>query len=320
MEKKYQVFISSTYTDLKVERQNITNILLMADCIPAGMEAFVATDDEQFNIIKRVIDLCDYYILIIGTRYGSVNKKTGKSYTEMEFDYALSKDIPILVFAKNVDLDSEITTESVEERAKLSEFRNRALNNRLGGMWSTLSELSQQVAIAIMKAKNNNQRLGWVRNLGFDPENVTQELNTLRDRIIQLEKENQELRKSAPVSNNANVDLSQYKVNLHFTELQYIFTSSTPLPQEININVTLEELFRHISVRISGKIDDDSFIKTVSSFKRGFYVDKQQALIVKNQLIELGMLDELEEGRIELVKLSDLGKTTMRKLCAPQST
>lgn len=67
---KYQVFISSTYADLVEERRKILDILLTADCIPAGMEAFVATDDEQFNVIKRVIDLCDYYILIIGKRYG----------------------------------------------------------------------------------------------------------------------------------------------------------------------------------------------------------------------------------------------------------
>ncbi len=57
MERKYQVFISSTFTDLKKERQSITNCLLMANCIPTGMEAFVATDDEQFNIIKKVIDV-----------------------------------------------------------------------------------------------------------------------------------------------------------------------------------------------------------------------------------------------------------------------
>lgn len=68
MERKYQVFISSTYADLKNERQSITNCLLMANCIPAGMEAFVAADDEQFNIIKKVIDLCDFYILVIGNR------------------------------------------------------------------------------------------------------------------------------------------------------------------------------------------------------------------------------------------------------------
>lgn len=194
MERKYQVFISSTYTDLKEERQNIINILLMVDCIPAGMEAFAASDDTQFDIIKRVIDLCDFYILIIGNRYGSVNEKTGQSYTEMEFDYALSNGIPILVFAKNVDLNREETPESVEYRGKLAAFRERALSERLGGMWSSLSDLTGQVAVSIMKAKNENNRPGWVRNLGFDPENVTLELNELRDKIIRLEKENKTLK------------------------------------------------------------------------------------------------------------------------------
>jgi len=95
MEKKYQVFISSTYTDLIEERKEVQKILLMADCIPAGMEAFVATNDEQFEVIKKVIDLCDYYVLIIGGRYGSINSQTGLSYTEMEYDYAVSKEIPV---------------------------------------------------------------------------------------------------------------------------------------------------------------------------------------------------------------------------------
>ena len=84
-DKKYQVFISSTYTDLIEERKKILEVLLMADCIPAGMEAFVATDIEQFEVIKKVIDLCDYYVLIIGQRYGSINEATGISYTETIF-------------------------------------------------------------------------------------------------------------------------------------------------------------------------------------------------------------------------------------------
>ena len=99
---KYQVFISSTYSDLAKERKQVLDILLMADCIPAGMENFVATDDEQFNVIKKVIDFCDYYILILGRRYGSVNEKTGISYTEMEYNYAIDKGIPVLVFALDV--------------------------------------------------------------------------------------------------------------------------------------------------------------------------------------------------------------------------
>ena len=92
-ETKYQVFVSSTYSDLINERKQVLDILLMADCIPAGMESFVATDDEQFNVIKKVIDLCDYYILIIGKRYGSVNEKTCLSYTEMEYNYADRKSV-----------------------------------------------------------------------------------------------------------------------------------------------------------------------------------------------------------------------------------
>ena len=108
MDKKYQVFISSTYTDLIEERKKVQEILLMADCIPAGMEAFVAANDEQFEVIKKVIDLCDYYVLIIGGRYGSINKTTGLSYTEMEYDYAVSQGIPVLVFA-------------IDESIKLSE-------------------------------------------------------------------------------------------------------------------------------------------------------------------------------------------------------
>lgn len=317
MERKYQVFLSSTYTDLKEERQNITNVLLMADCIPAGMEAFVAADDEQFNIIKRVIDLCDFYILIIGDRYGSINGKTGKSYTEMEFDYALSKGIPILVFAKSVNLDNEATLESVENRAKLSKFRERALNSRLGGIWSNLGELSGQVAIAIMKAKTENQRPGWIRNLGFDPENITQELNSLRDKVVLLEKENALLRENKSDSSEVQMNLSQYKVKLHFTELQLVFTSSTPPPREIDIDTTLEEIFKHISVRISGRINDNQFVEKMSSIKSCYYVDTQQALIVKSQLVALGVLEEVNDGNVAYIRLSEMGKKEMLRLNAP---
>ncbi|MDR2894859.1 MAG: DUF4062 domain-containing protein [Alistipes sp.] len=97
MDKKYQVFISSTYIDLIEERYQISRAILDTGCIPAGMEQFPAFDEEQFNYIKRIIDYCDYYVLIIGGRYGSMDD-TGMSYTEKEFDYAISKGINVLAF------------------------------------------------------------------------------------------------------------------------------------------------------------------------------------------------------------------------------
>ena len=85
MDVRYQVFVSSTFADLKDERQKVIQALMEMDCIPAGMELFPAANDEQWEFIKRVIDDCDYYILIIGGRYGSLTSE-GISYTEKEFD------------------------------------------------------------------------------------------------------------------------------------------------------------------------------------------------------------------------------------------
>ncbi len=97
MDKKYQVFVSSTYIDLLEERQEIMQALLELDCIPAGMELFPASNDDQWSLIKGVIDDCDYYIVVIAGRYGSLSE-SGLSYTEMEYRYALETGKPVIAF------------------------------------------------------------------------------------------------------------------------------------------------------------------------------------------------------------------------------
>src|SRR5438477_5129516 len=96
-EKRYQAFVSSTFQDLQEERQEVIQALLELDCIPSGMELFPAANEDQWTLIKRVIDDCDYYIVIIGGRYGSVGPD-GKSFTEMEYEYAISKNKPVIAF------------------------------------------------------------------------------------------------------------------------------------------------------------------------------------------------------------------------------
>ncbi len=60
MKKKYQVFISSTYRDLKEERIAVTLYLLDNDCIPVGMEQFPASNMSQMDYIKTIpkLKLC----------------------------------------------------------------------------------------------------------------------------------------------------------------------------------------------------------------------------------------------------------------------
>ena len=97
MDKRYQTFVSSTYRDLREERQRVIEALLELDCIPAGMELFPAADDDQWTLIKRVIDDCDYYLVIIAGRYGETGAD-GVSYTEKEYDYAISTEKPVIAF------------------------------------------------------------------------------------------------------------------------------------------------------------------------------------------------------------------------------
>src|ERR1700680_2418634 len=96
---RYQIFVSSTYEDLREERQQATQAILEAGCFPSGMELFPASDDTQWELIKRVIEESDYYIVIVSARYGSLGPE-GLSYTEMEYDYAVMKGIPVLGFIR----------------------------------------------------------------------------------------------------------------------------------------------------------------------------------------------------------------------------
>lgn len=94
MNKKLQVFVSSTYTDLIEERQAAVQAILDAGHIPAGMELFKA-GKSQMKTIQKWIDESDVYMLILGGRYGSIEEESGLSYTELEYKYALSRNMPV---------------------------------------------------------------------------------------------------------------------------------------------------------------------------------------------------------------------------------
>ena len=94
-DKRYQIFISSTFRDLIAERQAVLKAVLELNHMPAGMELFPAADDSAWQLIQDVIDGSDYYVLIVGGRYGSLDKE-GLGYTEKEYDYAVAMKKPVI--------------------------------------------------------------------------------------------------------------------------------------------------------------------------------------------------------------------------------
>lgn len=132
MDRRYQVFVSSTFLDLQEERAAVVSALLQLDALPAGMELFPAADDDAWTLIERVIDASDDYLLVIGGMYGSIDPVSELSYTEREFDYAVAAGKPVMAFLhEDPDAIPAGKSERTEEaQAKLAGFRAKVKSSQ----------------------------------------------------------------------------------------------------------------------------------------------------------------------------------------------
>jgi len=202
-EKRFQVFISSTYEDLKEERRAVEETVIRAGDFPVQMEAFPAADEDQFDFIKSLIDICDYYVLIIAGRYGS-QAEDGSSYTEKEYRYAVSKNIPVLVMLHKDrgSLPAADTEQTDAGKEKLTRFIEEVSKARLIKHWDSNDSLKLAVSEALNHAKATKPRIGWVRGDSVANIEALTELNQIR-------KENEKLK--------ANIE--QFDIDIPFPEI-----------------------------------------------------------------------------------------------------
>ncbi len=201
MDKKYQIFISSTYKDLVEEREKARDVILSMYHFPIGMEMFNAADEDQWEIIQETIDTSDYYILIIGKRYGSIipdgKPDAGMSYTEKEYRYAVSRGIPILTFIKS---DSAITADKIEtdtaNAAKLQAFVEEIKGIRETDWFTNVDELGTKISLALHKQFDRKKRPGWVRGDRINVDASLNEIVLLNKQVRELTDENKKLRES----------------------------------------------------------------------------------------------------------------------------
>lgn len=185
MDKRYQVFVSSTFEDLREERQRVIETVLGCECIPVGMEYFPAGNESQWELIKRVIHECDYYIVIVAARYGSC-ASDGKSYTQKEYEYAVKCGVPVMAFlhgdAGNIP-NSKSETDA-EGKKKLEEFRE-ICRKRMCKDWTAPEGLAGQVAISLNQMKTTNPGIGWIK-ADKVPEDASGRLLRLTQKIEEL--------------------------------------------------------------------------------------------------------------------------------------
>lgn len=189
VERRYQVFVSSTFHDLQDERREIMQALLELDCIPAGMELFPAANEDQWTLIKRVIDDCDYYIVVVGGRYGSCDAN-GMSFTEKEYRYALETKKPTIGFIHaNPESIAVGNSESDPvKREKLQKFSD-LIKEKHVKMWSNPSDLGSKVSRAIVNLRKTYPSVGWVKSTEITSDESMREILRLKNIIEELESE-----------------------------------------------------------------------------------------------------------------------------------
>jgi hypothetical protein len=304
------------------------------------MELFPASDDAQWELIKRVIEESDYYIVIVAGRYGSLGPD-GRSYTEMEYDYAVERGIPVLGFMRDgigkVPFDN--TENSEKGRKKLEAFRQKVLS-RTCRKYSSASELGMSVMKSLMAEARIRPRTGWVRSdqARSDADiqrerKLTEELEvanglvelerTIRDRSILIDEVPREL-------------LAQGDDPL---ELTVTFSDRDKKQVAEVIRFTWDELFKVIGPRMYGYIlrrqegygQDDRFLfeDDLEEHIRAKIIDRVQNRKIRLQpsqldscvlqFKELGLLmfaeNKADDGKVfRGITLTELGERRLTRL------
>lgn len=186
-DKKYSVFISSTFDDLKDERMAVLRAILQHGHFPLGMELWGAADELQWQIIQRQIDVADYYVVIVAHRYGSLSD-TGVSWTEREYDYAIEKGVPVLGFVQKSGSWPPEFVDKGENAERLERFRAKVQSKPVS-FWSSADNLTKEVVLALSRQMQSKPRVGWVRAT----EAIT---SATADELARLSNENDQLRKT----------------------------------------------------------------------------------------------------------------------------
>jgi hypothetical protein len=225
IKKKLQVFVSSTYTDLKEERQAAVEAILKSGHIPAGMELFTAGNQSQLDTIKRWIDESDVYMLILGGRYGSVEPNTGLSYTELEYDYAGSKDIPhfaVVITDGALDAAVKIRGKEVLEQDhpdRLKTFRAKVLA-KISTFFGDKKDIKLAVHETLSDFLLRHNFTGWVSGADI------QDTKPLMNEIARLTEEKNQLVDKLRKAEQAKPKQKSSSNQEEFCELVKLFTET----------------------------------------------------------------------------------------------
>ncbi len=147
-----RIFVSSTFEELSCYRAAVTRAIISAGDIPEDMLYWPAAEERPLDESLRRVRGADLVILLIGHAYGHIPHGSRKSITELEFDEALARGIPIVPFRVSPDypwLPKWI--ESDPDRARLlNAFLDKASQRLTFKSYSSAESLELLVTQAVV--------------------------------------------------------------------------------------------------------------------------------------------------------------------------
>lgn len=320
-QKKFQVFVSSTFRDLLEERQDAIRNILDLKHIPAGMELFPAADIDQLEYIKKVIDECDYYLLIMGGRYGSMDTD-GVSYTEREYDYAVDTGKVVIAF---VHSDPEAIPVGKSDVAPdvldaLTRFRQKVMTGRLVKSWSSRQELEPLVLKSLIHAFSEFPQIGWIRGDSAASDILLEQSNKALQENAELRVEIEKLRKTEIPQFE---DIADFESQFEFRyQTRYTDNRGSAKYTDRTASLTWKQIF----LGVAGQLDQartDAFIfygvkeamKEACINYSPASLDESDKIRIKVQLVALGLIEthvsKTTKGNVaEFLLLTDKGRIT----------
>ncbi len=302
------------------------------------MELYRAADDDQWTLIRRYIDDCDYYIVIVAGRYGSL-APDGTGYTELEYRYASGSGKPVIAFLhKNPEgLPTSNSERSEEGQRKLAAFKE-LLQQKVCKFWTSPADLGSQVSRSLVKLTKSNPAVGWIRANQI-PDATARELLKLKNNIEELQAELRASRFEAPEGSELLAQGNDV-FKIHFSATcQTGFIESETI--ECATELTWNSLFAAVSPSLIGDCSEYRMRNALStalqrlgeeSLKRSaprngnfreasVKVDENDFQTVKVQLKSLGLITESTKARSVSDReiywvLTPFGENEMTKLRA----
>jgi hypothetical protein len=166
VDTRLQVFLSSTSNDLAVERADLLSRIQAHDYFVAGMEQWPASAVRTAEFLQNKIKQSDYVVLVSAGQYGSLMPDYDISYTEFEYEYAISTGKVVLIFLRknSQELIDQLAATDADGAARLHKFHERLKNSaRPVKMWSSSAELAGEVIRALQESGSAKENAGWIR-------------------------------------------------------------------------------------------------------------------------------------------------------------